>query len=170
MKSASPAEASRTVDRTHGYPYLQDQSLAEMFRSDRYPYLVFRIVNGKHVTKAQLRAARMSNQETAAPDLILEYEHRVRRGEVKRPGRPNANIRHRLLLTLVRLDYPGVLRHFQSCRRRAADPWPALMVKNQYDGPPHELAAKVVRDWHLPHCDWKHVLDVAKRKRGVDFI
>ena len=122
MKSASPEEASRIVDRTQGCPYLLDLSLAELFSPNGYSYLAFRIINGRHVTKAQLRRARVRHPETAVPGLILEYEDRVRRGEVKRPGRPNANIRHHLLVTLIRLDYPGVPAPFSELpppRRRS---------------------------------------------------
>jgi hypothetical protein len=167
VKSTRPEVISRTLDKAQGCAYLQELSIEELFRVDGYPYLAFRIVNGLHVSKAQLQLARMANSEVAVPDLILEYEERVRRGEVKRPGRPAANLQHRFRVAMVRRDYPIVLRYLQRCRRRAAN---TLTAKEHPESPPHEVAAKIVRDRYLPYCDWRHVLNLAKEKRSGHFF
>jgi hypothetical protein len=137
-------------------------SLATLFQEDRFPYLAYRIGDGDYVTKAELKRAKAAHEGEPVPEIIRHYEERLRRGEIKRPGRPAGGYWHHGMCCLVRLRYPKILRYLQICRRRGADPWKILKTKDRYSGPPHEIAAKVMREWYLPHCDWRHVLNIAK--------
>jgi len=135
------------------------------FREGGFPYLARKIIHNQYVTKKELRRTKDAHKGEPVPSIIRDYEERLSRGEIKRPGRPFGNCRDTLMKCMVRIKYPKMLRYLQTCRRKNADPWKTLTTKERYSGAPHEVAAQIVRDWYMPYCDWRHVLNIAKSRQ-----
>jgi hypothetical protein len=147
-------------------PAFADQSLAALFTPGTFIYLARKIAQGHHVTRAELNAVKRSNPAAQIPAIVQDYEHRVDRGEVKRPGRPRASLSDCLRIYVARRTYPGLLRYLQSCNRRGKIPTHVRGVPVPKAGPMHERAAEMLRDRLFKHCSFRHVQNIIARETG----
>jgi len=147
-------------------PVFAEQSLKTLFTPGSFVYLARKIAQGHHVTRAELNAVKRRNPAAQIPPIVLQYEGRLDRGEIKRPGRPRASLGHCFRIYLVRRTYPGLLRYLQACHRRGRMPTHIRGVPVPTTGPMHERAAKMLRVGFLRHCSTRHVLNIIAWKIG----
>lgn len=157
---------ARVIHRVPDIPYSKGMPLGTLFKADGFPYLAFRIVNNEYVTRLQLKKARALHPGEPVPEIIRDYEERLGRGEIKRPGRPPASLGHNLMVYQARKTYPGLLRYLQICRRRGRVPDGVRTMPVPATGSMHERAAEMVRSRYLPHCSVLHVLNIVGRNSG----
>jgi len=119
------------------------------------------IGEGKIPTAAELADILEANSEKPLPPWFIAVVVKSLRGELKkRPGRPKGSSLLEIRFALAKARYPRYLAWLQK-RQRASGlvGWAAVRGKDWWAGPPHERAARIVRQRWLRHMSWKAVLN-----------
>jgi hypothetical protein len=119
------------------------------------------IGEGKIPTAAELAAVLEANSEKPLPPWFIAVVVKSLRGELKkRPGRPKANSLLEIRFALAKARYPRYLAWLQKRQSSSGlEGWSAVRGKDWWTGPPHERAARIVKQRWLRHMSWKAVLN-----------
>ena len=142
-------------------PDVETPSLYDLYGPTGLPNLERSIAKGKIPTAAVLAAVLEANSEKPLPPWFVAMVVKSLRGELKkRPGRPRAGPLLEICFALAKARYPRYLAWLQKRQSSSGlEGWPAVRGKHWWAGPPHERAARIVKQRWLRHMSWKAVLN-----------
>ena len=110
---------------------------------------------------AELANVLEANSQKPLPPWFIAIVVKSLRGELKkRPGRPKGGSLLEIRFALAKARYPRYLAWLQK-RQRVSGlvGWSAVRGKDWWAGPPHQRAARIVRQRWLRHMTWQAVLN-----------